>query len=96
MSQDFHKGIGKVLIAQKNKIVEYPLEESKSWIPNNIWEITDLMDMIGRQVLEFQIRFLSRSAIYTQVGLEKKNLIKQQLNTAKRVNRLFLKSMDEK
>ncbi len=54
------------------------------------------MDMIGRQVLEFQIRFLSRSAIYTQVGLEKKNLIKQQLNIAKRVNRLFLKSMDEK
>ena len=95
LAQDFQQGIGKVLIARENQIVEYPSEESKSWIPQNVWKLTDLMDMIGRQVLESQIYFLNRGGIYNQVSSEKKNLIKQQHEVAKQVNRMFLKSMDE-
>lgn len=95
LSQDFQQGIGKVLIAQKNQIVEYPSDESKSWIPKSIWKITDLMDMIGRQVLESQIYYLNRGGIYNQVSLEKKNLIKQQHDVAKYLNTLFLKNMDD-
>jgi hypothetical protein len=95
LSQDFQKGIGKVLIARNNRVIEYPSEASKSWIPKNVWKLADLMEMIGRQVLESQIYFLNRDGKYNQVSLEKRNLIKQRHEVAKQVNRLFLKNMDE-
>jgi len=95
LSRDFQEGIGKVLITQKNQIAEYPSGDSESWIPKNVWKLTDLMDMIGRQVLEFQIYFLNRDGNYNEVRLEKRKVIKHQHDVAKYVNRLFLKNMDE-
>ncbi|MBX3036022.1 MAG: hypothetical protein KF758_03830 [Anaerolineales bacterium] len=95
ISKNFEKGIGKVLIAGNNKIREYPTEPSKSWIPKNIWNLPELIDMIGRQVLNSQIYFINKSAKYNNISLEKRNLIEQQLETAKSVNRMYLKFMNE-
>lgn len=95
LSENFEKGIGKILLARGNKITEYPLEASKAWIPKETWKLSDLIDMAGRQVLNSQVYFINKTAKYSEVSLEKRDLIKQRHETAKYVNRMFLKLMDE-
>ncbi len=95
LSHDQEKGVGKILVSEKNKIVEYPLIESKDWIPKNIWKMPDLMRVIAKQVFEFQNYYLNRGPSYAEVSEEKKNLIKEQLFLAKKVNKLFIKIADE-
>lgn len=95
LSQDHEKGVGKILFSKENKIVEYPLMESKDWIPKNIWKMPDLMRMIAKQVFEFQLYYINRGPSYAEVSVEKKNLIKEQYFLAKKVNKLFIKIANE-
>ncbi|MCC7118405.1 MAG: hypothetical protein IT310_07765 [Anaerolineales bacterium] len=95
ISKKFEEGTGKVFITGNNKINPYSTEPSKSWIPKKIWEVSELINVIGKQVLNSQIYFINKSAKYSNVNLEKRNLIKQQLKGAKSINRMYLKLMDE-
>jgi hypothetical protein len=89
--QDFQNGIGKVLMAENNRIIDYPSEQSEIWIPKSVWKLPDLINVVSKQVLEFQIYFLNRGGKYNEVRQEKKNLIKEQHETAKYINRMFMK-----
>ena len=96
LSEDFEKGIGKILFAENHQVKEYPSEPSKLWIPQHTWEIKELLNLMGKQVLNSQIFFINQKVSFSKVSAEKKNLIKFQHKFAKRINRLFLNSMDDK
>ena len=93
MSQDFDSGAGKILIKVDNQVKEYPSNKSNSWIPKVTWDLSELMDVVGEQVLNSQIYYLNRGGNYNKVSTEKKNLIKEQHKIAKQINRLFLDNL---
>ena len=95
LSYNYAKGIGKILIAKNNKIFEYPSEKSNEWAPNFEWDGYDFMEMIGKQVLDFQIYLINRGSKYGDISSEKTKLIKEQLSLAKRINRLYTNLLDE-
>ena len=77
LSQNYKKGIGKILIEENNKIFEYPLEKSKKWIPSFEWDGYGFMKMIEKQVLDFQIYFINRGPKYGDISSKKKKIIKR-------------------
>ncbi|MER2512716.1 MAG: hypothetical protein ABTQ25_09955, partial [Nitrosomonas ureae] len=83
----------KILTASGNKIVNYSREPSKNWIPKDSWKLSDLMKMIGKQVLESQIYLINRGPKYTEISLGKKALVKEQLFLAKKINRLIIQAL---
>lgn len=96
LSEDFKKGIGKILFTENHQFKEYPSEPSTLWIPQYTWNIKELLNLIGKQVLNSQIFFINQKVSFSKVSAEKKNLIKFQHEFAKRINKLFLNSMEDK
>jgi hypothetical protein len=93
--QNPENGMGNILISVNNQIIEYPSQTSNIWIPKHVWELPELIKVIGKQVLESQIHFINRSPKLGDIDAKKKKIIKEQHKLAKRVNGLFLKILDE-
>lgn len=93
--QDSKEGVSKILIAVKNRVVEYSQIPSKEWIPKQTWKLSELMKMIGKQVLDFQIYLLNRGPKYDEISLDKKKIIKLELTMAKQVNKMLSKALED-
>jgi len=92
ISFDHAVGIGKVFIADNNKINEYPTNSSKKWIPNVIWDYQELFNILGKQVLEFQLYSINNGPRFGNISLERRKIIKERLHIAKQINILALGS----
>lgn len=90
ISFDYSVGVGKIFIAENNKIKEYPNGSSNTWIPDFTWDYHELFEALGRQVLEFQLYSLNNGPRYGDISPERKKLIKERLRTAKQINRFVL------
>jgi hypothetical protein len=69
---NYEQGIGKVFFAQDNKIVEYPSLATKGWVPNKVWNDEDLLEMVYKQTLEFQLHFLNNGPRFGNISEQKK------------------------
>lgn len=92
--QNFQMGLGKILITENKGIIEYSTEPTRDWIPKDIWELSDLINMIAKQVLEFQIYYINRGGKYEGLSQEKKDVIKTRNRIAKYINRDYIKFLD--
>jgi len=92
--EDYQNGVGRVFMAKDSRVTHFPIEPTDAWIPKTVWDLADLTDLLGKQVLQCQIHFLNRGGKYTEVKLEKRKLIKAQHDTAKRINRFLLEDAD--
>lgn len=83
-------GIGKIFIDNGSSFLEYPNEPTMDWLPRKIHDNSELVKDTWSQTLEFQIYLLNRNTYYGDISEDKKNLIKEQMYYAKKINRLLI------
>jgi hypothetical protein len=92
---DYPNGIGKLLYCYGPSVTEYPKLESPAWTPSVTWDDSELLKVIQKQLLEFQIHLLEYGPMERKIDpgntcKAKRRLVETQIRTAKQINRAFL------
>jgi hypothetical protein len=100
LSADHDKGIGKIFFTDGSIISEYPQVESREWIPKWTWKDHFLIGAAEKQCLELQIRLSEYGPYnykirYNHLAKGKRRLIASQIGTAKKINWMLLKKLEE-
>lgn len=92
---DASLGIGKVFFRKGQALSMYPDQPSPSWRPPKRWASPELAKAIMTQVLEFQVYLLNRGPYLTGLASERRGIVKQQHQLAKKFNRGLIKFIEK-
>jgi hypothetical protein len=92
---DHSKGAGKVFYYDGVRLSQFPVDKSDCWLPPKTWNDNELRLTVGKQTLEFQLHLLKygptdRKIDYRHISPEKRRLVREQVQLATKVNKMFL------
>ncbi|MBW2640258.1 MAG: hypothetical protein JRE10_08890 [Deltaproteobacteria bacterium] len=94
-SFDWDKGIGSVFHEKSSKAVPFPRRKTLDWIPPAPKDLQSFLPKINRQVYDFQISVITKSASFNRLSKKDKMIIKKELSFYKRVNKLVVEFVEK-
>lgn len=88
-SLDFEHGLGSIFIKFKGTSPKTVVDSSKLYIPQK-YDVSHLMKIIGRQTIDFQIRFIDSVSLSDDMTKDSKRFIKKQYDMAKYIARKMM------